>query len=566
MDNLNDLFVFLDTNQLGNMYFGKPKQTPMRAVLKIRNDDSAMLSKLLIYVDVTDIKSKGKLFGKEYMLTGVAPKEQYCIDVDFSDINIYGTFDVTIKINGETAEAVSHTKIARVPIAERQLDFLAINTHIAAHAGEGQDIGIDLVKKAGCGWIMEDMLWCQCEHEKGVFNIPEDQKIFAKKCDEAGLKIRFNMDARGPQAFYAEGSHPVKDVQIEQFARYCTEVAKEFKGRGCAYEICSEWDHQCKAQKSETENSPEAYARLLQASYKAIKAVDPDAMVLHAGTCRCNVKWMKRMLEAGGAGYTDALAIHPYPYHLFQISPAYTCTQTWMSILDMYNEYERLSNKYCGGIPVWNTESGWSTCTEFVNGCTEILQAAYTLQMYIVSKVNKLVEKLNFYVLTDCGKDLAEYEHMIGLLGTPGKREEDEVPYLIKPAYNVLPVMANLLWDIEFVKSFDLNDYLTIYQFRNSEGKYVTTFFTMEGVVGELTVNTSEFTEKDKAFDMYSNEFKPVIKDSKASFIASDYPIMLFTDTPVEDISIGNMKNMKDIPENITDLFAIIQFAFGGDD
>ncbi len=558
MLNLDNIFVFLDTAQLGNMYFGKPEETPMKATLKVRNDDTVKIDELKIHINVVDIRTKQNLFNKEFALKNLDCGETLDCDVDFSQIKIYGTFDVIITLKGETASTVSQTKIARVPVAERQDDFLAINTHIAAGQDEGQDIGIDLVKKAGCGWIMEDMLWCQCEHEKGVFNIPNEHKKFAKKCENAGLKIRFNMDARGPQAFYAEGSHPVKDVQIEQFARYCTEVAKQFKGLGCAYEICSEWDHQCKAQKSETENSPEAYAKLLQASYKAIKAVDPDSLVLHAGTCRCNKKWMKRMLEAGGAGYTDALVIHPYPYHLFQISPAYTCTQTWMSILDMFNEYEKLSDKYCGGIPVWNTESGWSTCTEFVNGCTEILQAAYTLQMYIVSKCNKLMKKLNFYVLSDCGKDLANFEHMIGLVGTPGKNDESDVPYLVKPAFCVLPVAVNLLWDIEFVKSFELNDYLAIYQFRNSQGKYVTTFFTMEGVCCELSVGTDVFTENDIAYDMYSNVMKPVIKGEKVVFPASDYPIMLFSDKPIEDFEIGNMQNMKDIPENITDLFAIL--------
>jgi len=558
MLSLDKLFVFLDTEQLGNMYFGNPKITPMKATLKVRNDSEAIFDELRISINVADFRSNIELFFEEYILTNIDAGEMSCCEVDFSEINIYGTFDVKITIKGETASAVSHTKIARVPVAERQIDYLAINTHIAAHAGEGQDIGIDLVKKAGCGWIMEDMLWCQCEHEKGVFNIPEDHKIFAEKCKEAGLKIRFNMDARGPQAFYAEGSHPVKDVQIEQFARYCTEVAKQFKGYNCAYEICSEWDHQCKAQKSETENSPEAYSKLLQASYKAIKAVEPEAMVMHAGSCRCNSKWMKRMLEAGGAGYTDALVIHPYPYHLFQISPAYTCTQTWMSILDMFNEYERLSNKYCGGIPVWNTESGWSTCTEFVNGCTEILQAAYTLQLYLVSKCNKLMDKMNLYMLSDGGKDLANYEHMLGLVGVGRKDREDDVPYLVKPAYCTLPVMANLLWDIEFVKSFEINDYLSIYQYRNSNGKYVTAFFTMEGIFCELSVDIDVFTNKDSAYDMYSNKMKPVVKEDRVVFPASDYPIMLFTDKPVEDFGIGNMQNMKDIPENITDLFAII--------
>ena len=50
----------------------------------------------------------------------------------------------------------------------------------------------------------------------------------------------------------------------------------------------------------------------------------------------------------------------------------------------------------------------------------------------------------------------------------------------------------------------------------------------------------------------------PKTEDGKVSFFACDYPVVLFTDKPIENISFGNLQNVKDIPENITDLFAFI--------
>jgi len=551
VQNLENLFVFLDTEQLGNMYFGNPEETPMKATLKIRNDNNVFqIDELRISVDVVDIKSRFNMFCEEYILTNLVAGETSCYEIDFSSIRIYGTFDVIIKIKMGEAESVSQTKIARVPVAERQIDFLAVNTHAAFATDNRQDLELELVKKAGCGWVMDDLLWVACEREKGKFEIPECYRKFARTAKEFGMRTRFLLDARGPQSFYGEGSHPIQEEQIKHFAYYCAQVAKEFKGMGCAYEICSEWDHQTKQRKNQCINTPQAYAKLLKASYEAIKAEDPEAFAMHAATGRLDIKFVLGIYETIGAGYTDAIAIHPYPYHLFPISPAYVCTQTWLSILDQFDIYGKISDMCFGGIPIWNTESGWSTCIEHVNGCTEILQAAYYLQFFLLSKCNKHMDKITFYMLADGGNNPRDYEQKLGLLGCGRKIEENDVPYLIKPAYGVLPVMANLLWDIEFEKSIVLDDRLTIYQYHNSQGKYVTAFFTMEEICGDIVISKDEFTNNDMAYDMFSNKTKPKTQDDKVVFFASDYPVMLFTDKPIENISFENLQNIKEISKD----------------
>ncbi len=550
MQNIENLFIFLDTKQLGNMYFGNPSQTPMKAALKVRNDGDKKIEELRLSVKVTDIKSKLEIFNEEYILTDLASGDAACCDLDFSFISIYGTFDVAVFAKNGQAERVYTTKMARVSEAERQNDFVAINTHVAFATDNRQELELDLVKKAGCGWVMDDLLWVACEREKGKFDIPECYKEYARKSKEAGLKVRFLLDARGPQLYYGEGSHAIEDEQIKHFARYCSEVAREFKGSNFAYEICSEWDHQTKQRRNMCKCTPQAYTKLLKASYEAIKREDPDAFAIHAATGRMDLNFIGGMIEAGGVGYTDALTIHPYPYHLFPVSPAYVCTQTWMNILDQFDLYSKISDKYFGGIPIWNTESGWSTCIENVNGCTEILQAAYYLQFYLLSKCNKHMDKLTFYMLADGGGNPKDYEQKLGLLGPYNKLPEGEVPYLVKPAFTVLPVMANLLWDIEFERKIALDDRLVIYQYRNSENKYVTAFFTLEDACGDIMISTEEFTENDKAYDMFSNKLSPNMKEGKATFFACDYPVMLFTDKPIEDITFGNLKNIQDISDD----------------
>ena len=140
MQELNNLFIFLDTQQLGNMYFGNPSEIPMNAVLKLRNDSEEIINELNISIEVIDIKSKAKLFFEEFALTDLVSRHDSCCAVDFSKIQIYGTFDVVIKAKSEAKEAVYQTKMARVPIAERQIDFLGVNTHVSMRTEDLQRI------------------------------------------------------------------------------------------------------------------------------------------------------------------------------------------------------------------------------------------------------------------------------------------------------------------------------------------------------------------------------------------------------------------------------------------
>jgi hypothetical protein len=73
-----------------------------------------------------------------------------------------------------------------------------------------------------------------------------------------------------------------------------------------------------------------AYTRLMQASYPAIKAVDPNITVLTGGLGAQNNKrggvagetFLESMYQYGAAGSFDAVSWHPYSYPCF---PSQTC-------------------------------------------------------------------------------------------------------------------------------------------------------------------------------------------------------------------------------------------------
>jgi len=68
-----------------------------------------------------------------------------------------------------------------------------------------------------------------------------------------------------------------------------------------------------------------AYTEILKAAYAAIKAADPDAVVVAGGIAATPdngtqmvdaVRYVTEMYEAGAAGYFDALSFHPYHYYV----------------------------------------------------------------------------------------------------------------------------------------------------------------------------------------------------------------------------------------------------------
>ncbi len=545
MEKSNSIFLFLDTKQMGNMFFGDPKETPMITELYIRNDSDVKIESFQIDVKAHSMIDDSVVFSKTLICPTIKQNESVIIPIDFSKIIIYGVFEVKFCGNNVCYE----TRLCRLHLANRRVKDLAINTHVAANSSDLQDDAIYLMKKIGCTWILDDLLWNQCERKKGEFIIPEQHKRFVEKAKENGFKIRFNTDARDIKTFYGDCYFPVSDETIAVYANYMSTIAKEFKGNVDGYEICSEWDHRAKGRRLEHIATPKAYAKLLTASYKAVKKEDPDALVVLAGTCRKNIRFVEGVLKATDGKYTDALVIHPYPYHLFQVSPCYVCVQTWENLRDWYIEYRDLANKYCPGIPIWNTESGWSS-NDGVDGCTEILQAAYSLQHYITSKTVPELEMVTYYDFSNDGVDKENYEHNLGLVGIRKKVEENSTPYLAKPAFAALSVISSELNNLSFKKEIYISQILSVFQFVRYDGKYITSVWTLENALGKLVFDDDLLSESDYVFDMFGNSIKAEKTDGKIRLSVCDYPVMICSEKPIELFEFNSIDNLKDFTSN----------------
>lgn len=191
---------------------------------------------------------------------------------------------------------------------------------------------VRLIAAAGFHWIRQEFPWEDIEiHGQGDFvdrrNDPRGVSAWAKYdhivdlADKYGLEIiarlssppnwsRADGDARG--AFAPPDNY-------DDFARYAATVAARYRGRIRYYQVWNEpniypeWGEQMV--------DPEDYTDLLCRAYRAIKAADPDAVVL-SGALAPTVElsgrdfndylFLQRMYDAGAGACFDVLSMQGY--------------------------------------------------------------------------------------------------------------------------------------------------------------------------------------------------------------------------------------------------------------
>jgi hypothetical protein len=99
--------------------------------------------------------------------------------------------------------------------------------------------------------------------------------------------------------------------------------------------------------------SPAAYAKLLAATAKAIRRVDPGATIVSAGIPQSRIgvpfgRYVEGLYRAGAAGAFDVLAIHPYARNAAGVVTALTQARR---IMDRHGDHS----------PIWVTEVGWAS-------------------------------------------------------------------------------------------------------------------------------------------------------------------------------------------------------------
>lgn len=227
-----------------------------------------------------------------------------------------------------------------------------------------------------------------------------------------GLKILGLIQGPAP-AWAADPDQPAYSttpLNVSTYARFCAQVADRYRGKVRHWEIWNEpnlrlyW----------TNPDPKAYAALLIAASKAIKAVQPDAFVVSGGLSSwaeggiAPIPYLGGMADAGVADHIDAVGLHPY-------------THPYFFDADPQRRWDAVEYVLSAGYQPWITEYGQPTGTSHIS-VDELDQADRLAAVLEHAAGRPGMGPIFFHGTLDLGADPREPEQNFGLYrrdGTP---------------------------------------------------------------------------------------------------------------------------------------------------
>ena len=269
-----------------------------------------------------------------------------------------------------------------------------------------------LAASTGARWVRAFLGWSAVEPERGVIDDAalDPYRRAAAELSAAGVHVIWVV--LGAPAWASQtgvaGGPPARPGD---FALFLHTVAKAMAGTVGAYEIWNEPDEDVFWQAA-----PDAaqYASLLRVVYPAVKAADPNTVVLFGGLTGNNYRFLRDAYRAGAGPYFDAVAVHTdIPCELraprLFVRDVGGQISRW-SFLG-YRTVHATMLAHHDHRPIWMTELGWSAsavpCPSGVwagqkpAGVGETLQAAYLTAAYACLAADPYVQVALWFNLSD---------------------------------------------------------------------------------------------------------------------------------------------------------------------
>ena len=235
---------------------------------------------------------------------------------------------------------------------------------LAAHTLMADDQSLSLAKAAGFDTVVQVFAWREIEPTRGQFHWEmTDQVVAGAEYYDLDLVVRLDQ-------------HPdwVSDVKpplnsppdaLGDYQHFVERVAWRYRGRIRAYVIWNEpnlaleWGGEAP--------DPAAYVQLLRIGYQAVKAGDPNALVVAAGLAPTNGHgdvavddriFLRGVYRAGAARYFDVLGAHPYGFGMPPGAP--TSFNDGLVFRRLEQLRAIMLENGDGHKPVWITEMGWT--------------------------------------------------------------------------------------------------------------------------------------------------------------------------------------------------------------
>jgi hypothetical protein len=347
-----------------------------------------------------------------------------------------------------------------------------VNIHFT-DPGPGE---VDRFAEAGYRFVRMDFGWGGIERRPGVYDFSAYDRLVAQL---AKVNARPILILDYGNRLYDGGQAPHTDAGRAAFAKFASAGAVHFRGKGVLWEIWNEPNIDFWKPKP----SAVDYARLSLATARAVRAADPDAVILAPGTSEFPWPFFETVFRSGLLEHLDAVSVHPYR------------SQNPETAADDYGRLRALIARYApaakANLPIISSEWGYSTNTR---GLSEARQAQYLTRQWLANLASGVNLSI-FYDWKDDGPDPRENEHRFGTV------HQDLTP---KPSFLAAKALIAALDGFSFrhrLLGKDENDWRLLFQKGDTD---VLALVTWSASLGE---SDSDATPKVRKVDPGDADF-----------------------------------------------------------
>jgi polysaccharide biosynthesis protein PslG len=187
------------------------------------------------------------------------------------------------------------------------------------------DRDLQLTNEMGFGWVKQTFAWRDIEgYNKGEYDWFRPDSL-VEAAENARLELVVRIDHQPLWSVISLPPDKITNnqppVDYQDFADFCGVLAERYQGRIAAYQVWNEPN--LSREWGENSPNPAEYVALLKGCYQAIKAADPEAIVISAGLAPTGTQppaampdtdFLQGMYDAGAAPYFDVLGAHAPGY------------------------------------------------------------------------------------------------------------------------------------------------------------------------------------------------------------------------------------------------------------
>ncbi|MEM8857937.1 MAG: cellulase family glycosylhydrolase [Chloroflexota bacterium] len=268
---------------------------------------------------------------------------------------------------------------------ETTLPVLAVHTRLTDEVEEWKiKRSLELVREMGATTIVEFFPWAyyQSENREVAWSHPD---LVIEHANQQGLKVIARIGLTPGWARPEETTLNYLDQDhYADFAAFSAAFAERYEGKLHAIivwnepNLAFEWGYQ--------PTTAADYTNLLKQSYNAIKAADPNVLVLGGALAPTlepkgsqwglnDLIFLEEMYQAGAADSMDGLAVHTYGFKF----PPETDPAPDLLNFRRYELYRDIMLAYGDNNPVYITETGWNDHPRWTRAVRPGQRIDYTL-------------------------------------------------------------------------------------------------------------------------------------------------------------------------------------------